>query len=225
MQKLIILLFFILSFNGFSQNKTFDNVSIDDFISETQFGSDSPDDIEIIWWVPTEYWNIVFAQDPSTSDTESQEIIDMVKDYVVIMAIKGKIGIFGGITYNTKEEIKAITNVNYNGENLYMLEDDEINPDMINFISMIQPMMKNMIGPMGDNMQIFLYQSPKEKKILPIDPYSNNNLIFKLGSFEKGASLPLGCLLEEKLCPENQEELSGKWNFCPIHGSELKSKS
>ena len=221
---ILFILVLIFSSSLFSQNKPFEKVSIDDFITETQFGSDSPDDIEIIWWVPTEYWSVVFSQDPTASEAEKEGIIEMLKDYVVVLVIKGNVGFFGGITYSSLDDIKPITNVNYKGEKLTMVDDKKVSPDMLNFISMIKPMMRNMMGPMGENMHLFLYQSPANKSLLPIDPYSTNNLSFTLGDFNKDIDLPLSCLLEEKICPNDKQELNGKWNFCPTHGAKLEVK-
>jgi len=207
--------------SSFSQKKAFEEVSIDEIITETQYGSDSSDDLELIWWVPTEYWNIVFAQDNTASDAESEAIIEMVEDYVLVMAIKGKIGLFGGITYDTKETIQSILEVTYQGGKLRMLNDKDLSPDLVSFISLIQPMMKNMMGPMGENMQIFMFQNPEGKSVLPINPYEQNDLAFKLGTFNKNVSLPLGSLLEQKTCPEDSQKHSGKWTFCPYHGIKL----
>lgn len=221
---LILAFVFVFSLQCFAQKKALNQVSIDAFISETQYSSDNPDNIEMIWWLPTEYWNVVFSQDQTTSKADQDAIISMLKDFVVVVAIKGKVGMFGGITYETKEHIKAIINVSYKKEKLAMVSEDNIEPDMLNFLSIIKPMMKNMIGPMGENMQFFLFQAPKNNELLPIDPYSNNELTFALGDFEKDAELPLSCLLEEKICSEDNKTWNGKYNFCPIHGSELNNK-
>lgn len=227
MNKILLFLFFaILSTNSFSQIKAkpYEKVSIDGFITETQFGSDATDQMELIWWMPTEYWDIVFSQDPTTSKSEKEAIIELVKDYVLVLAVKGKIGIFGGVTYETEESIKSMTKVTYKNEELILLEKEEIGPDLINFLSMIQPMMKNMLGPMGENLVVLLYKNPVGNEVLPINPISEDSLIFELGEFHKNVSLPLGSLLEEKICPDDSEELNGKWNFCPMHGTKLEYK-
>jgi len=224
LQNFIKLALLIFPFLVFSQNKPFEKVNIDDFITETQYSGDSAIDLEVIWWIPTEYWNVIFAQDPMASAAELDAITDMLNDFVVVIAIKGKMGVFGGITYDTNENIRTLTEVNINGENLSMIEEDKITPDMVNFIGMIKPMMENMIGPMGENMQVMLFENPTNISLLPIDPYSEDELKFSLGSFEKMVQLPLSCLLEEKICPEDNESLNGKWNYCPIHGSKLNNK-
>ncbi|WP_347923895.1 hypothetical protein [Pontimicrobium sp. SW4] len=223
-KKIIQLVLIILPFLGFSQNKSFEEVNIDAFINETQYSGDSANDLEVIWWIPTEYWNVIFAQDPMASAAELDAITDMLKEFVIVITIKGKMGVFGGITYDKKENIRSLTEVSINGENLSMIEEDNITPDMVNFVGMIKPMMENMIGPMGENMQVMLFENPKNKSLLPINPYSTDELKFSLGDFEKKVKLPLSCLLEDKQCPDDNEALNGKWNFCPIHGSKLINK-
>ncbi|MBC2844197.1 hypothetical protein [Winogradskyella flava] len=217
------LYFIIISISG--QNKKFEEVSIDDFLTETQYGSDNADTIDIIWWIPTEYWNVVFSQDPTTSISDTEDIVNLVKDYVFVMALKGKIGTFGGITYDDENIVREQLNVNYMNTDLKRVDNDNLNPDIVNFLSMMKPMMKNMMGPMGENMQFIVFESPDRKNnVIPIDPYSSETIKFELGDFKKDVMLPLACLLEEKVCPETDEEHNGKWTFCPYHGVKLVDK-
>lgn len=197
------------------------DVSIDDFTSETQFTSEQTDQVDLIWWIPKEYWEVIFANDETVSNEESKAIVDLLQNYLVLMVVKGKVGIFGGVTYDSKEHMKAITKVIYKTVPLEMVNQNTVNPDLLNFLSMIQPMMKNMLGSMGENMQFFLFGSPKKNNVLPVDPYSNEVVIFELGDFKKEVQLPLGCLLEEKKCPTDDKLHSGKWKYCPYHGDEL----
>ncbi|WP_111682322.1 hypothetical protein [Winogradskyella tangerina] len=224
--KIFFTLLAVLSFSFITaQQKSFEEVSIDELTTDTQYASDSPDAVELIWWIPTEYWNVVFSQDPTASESETEQIIDLVEDYVFVMVLKGKVGMFGGITYEDESIIKKQINVTYKGEELKMIETDDLNPDTMNFISMMKPMMKNLMGAMGENMQFYVFESPdKNNKIIPIDPYGTESLKFELGEFSKEVSLPLASLLEEKICPETNKEHSGKWSYCPFHGVKLEEK-
>lgn len=227
MKKITTLLcLFLCSIIIGAQNKKFEEVSLDDIMSETQYGSDASDTIDLIWWIPTEYWNVVFSQDPSTSASDTEQIVGLVEDYVFVMVLKGKIGTFGGVTYDNEQVVKDQMKVNYKDTDLKRIEDDDLNPDIINFLSMMKPMMKNMMGPMGENMHFIVFESPDRKNnVIPIDPYSSETIKFELGEFKKEVSLPLACLLEEKVCPETNEEHNGKWTFCPYHGVKLIEKN
>jgi len=226
MRKIIpIIALFVATTSLNAQNKKFEEVSIDEFMTETQYGSDTSDTIDLIWWIPTEYWNVVFSQDPTTTERDTKEIVNLVEDYVFVMVLKGKIGTFGGITYDSESEVKELMKINYKDVDLVRIEDDDLNPDIENFLSIMRPMMKNMMGAMGENMQFIVFESPDRKNnVIPIDPYSSETIKFELGDFKKDVKLPLACLLEEKVCPETNEELNGKYSYCPYCGTELVAK-
>ena len=99
-----------------------------------------------------------------------------------------------------------------------LLSEDDLEPDIKNFISVIAPMMKNMLGQMGENMQVFIYKNDKKQ---PIDVFGNGNFEMELGDFKTKIEFPLASLLLEKKCPEDQKLYNGKWSFCPYHGKEL----
>ncbi|TYA70009.1 hypothetical protein [Seonamhaeicola marinus] len=224
MNKTFFTLAFVCLFQmSFSQRKDFKEVSIDQLITETQFSSDDTDSIELIWWMPTEYWDVVFSQDDTVSASEKEAIISLLKDYVAVIAVKGKIGLFGGITYSPKDAVEDAMKVKFKDEILELVKEEDYNPDLLNFLSAIKPMLKNMLGSMGENMQILLYKDPGFKKILPVDPYGSDALHFILGDFKAKADLPLGSLLKEKVCKNCSKLLSGKWSYCPYDGTALSA--
>ena len=102
--------------------------------------------------------------------------------------------------------------------------EDEISADFTNFLMIIQPMIGNMLGQMGNNIHFVLFKSIRGNEVLPINPLKEDVLSIKLGSFENKIELPLSSLLMEKKCPEDQLLYSGKWNFCPLHGKKLMSQ-
>ena len=217
-KKIIIVLILIFSSVSFSQKKEILNVNIDDLMTETQKVNDATDSIEMIWWMPIEYWSVVLAKDASTNNADAKNIINLLKDYVILIAVKGDVGLFGGITYKERELIKKELKIFYNGSKLKLLSEDDLNPDLKNFITAIGPMMKNMLGQMGENMQVFIYQDDKKQ---PIDVYGNGNLDLELGDFKPRIEFPLGSLILEKKCPEGGKLFNGKWSYCPLHGKKL----
>ncbi|MCH9660463.1 MAG: hypothetical protein K0U54_06085 [Bacteroidetes bacterium] len=207
-----------------AQKKDIKQVSIDALLTETQFSSDAPDDLEMVWWLPQVFWEVSFAQDETTTAADIQALKDMFADYELFAVVKGKIGYFGGITYTPLEEIQEILKITYNGQELAMTDMKDIPSDLINFLTIVQPMMSNMLGPMGENMHFIFMENNPTQAVLPINPIGNSPLEIELGTFKTGPDLPLGSLLEEKLCPKDQKMLSGKWTYCPFHGTELKAK-
>jgi len=225
MKKLLFILSLLIVNFSAGQSKAFSDISIDDLLTETQLSSDNTDYVEMIWWMPTEYWRTILSQDPSISQAEIDEIVALVEDYVFIAAVKGKIGMFGGVTFEKEDVVRKMLKVSYQDKPLNLLSESELNADLQNFITMMKPMMANMLGSMGENMHFLVLENKDQSKLeSPIDPYSYHKLEFELGDFKKEIDLPLASLLEEKICPKTNKELNGKWNYCPIHGTELKKK-
>ncbi|MEE4001116.1 hypothetical protein V1T75_12300 [Tenacibaculum sp. FZY0031] len=215
--KYLIILSFFLSVTVFSQKKEFVDVNIDKLIGETQM-SNSSGEIEVIWWIPTEFWQVALSRDRAIADNEKELMINTLKEYVFVVFIKGKVGVFGGVTYVNKELIEQNATVFYNGNRLKKLKNEEIPSDLQNMVGFMKPMMKNMLGQMGENMQFIVFKNNENSVI---DPYKEGNLTFNLFKFKPEIELPLGSLLMEKKCVEGNKLFNGKWNYCPYHGKGL----
>lgn len=206
---------------AFSQNKKPEEVSIDAIMSETQFVSDRTDAMEMIWWIPFEFWEVTGVQDPATSQDDINAMKELFEGIEIFAIVKGNIGYFGGVTYMPLSEILKEFEVTYKGEILTLLEPLEISPDLLNFASMMTPMMSNLFGEMGKNMHFVFMTKDSSNETFSIDALGNGKINIALGDFEKVIQLPLSSLLLEKKCIKEGELYSGKWNFCPIHGSKL----
>ncbi|PVW14188.1 hypothetical protein [Marixanthomonas spongiae] len=221
MRKLLIILLLVSSVSVYSQEKDLTNVSIDGLLGETQFSNDHPDAMELVWWIPTEFWEISFLQDGSSSEADIQALKALFEGYELFAIVKGKIGYFGGITYEPLEAILKELKVRYKNTDLKPVQKEEIPSDLLNFLSAMQPMMANLFGTMGENMHFVLMQDSSSKTVLPIKATGNDNLTITLADFTKEVDLPLSKLLKEKVCPVDNAMHSGKWHFCPFHGKEL----
>ncbi|MBW2936978.1 hypothetical protein KXJ69_02610 [Aureisphaera sp. CAU 1614] len=205
----------------FAQNKNLTDVSLEAFMSETQYSSDSDNQIQMIWWLPQIFWEISFSQDPNSSEEEMSAIREMFEGYELFAIIDANIGYFGGLTYNSLEDILPTFSISLNGEPFKIVPNSSISADLSNFLTIMKPMMGNMLGPMGENIHFVFMEAPSSAKMKSIDPYKNLLLTLEMGSFKQDVELPLSSLLIEKKCSVDGKLFSGKWNFCPIHGKAL----
>lgn len=113
MKNILIALFVLCGIPGFSQEKDIKDVSIDGMLNETQFSSDNPKMMEFVWWLPREFWEASYAQDPTSSEADYEELNKMFQDFELFGIIQGEIGHFGGITYYTKDTILKNLNIQY----------------------------------------------------------------------------------------------------------------
>ena len=218
------ILFFIITVCifeiGLSQYKQPEEVKFDAFLTEIQYSSDNPDAIEMVFWLPTKFWEISVAQDASLTYDDFVAIKELLENYELFAVVDGEIGYFGGVTYKTAEETLKGLSIFYQGEKLKIVDPKELSSDLIAFTSMMKPMMANMMGPMGENMH-FIFMSRSSGNI---DPYAEDNFLLELDDFKREVDLPLESLLEEKECPKDGKLHSGKWTYCPFHGVKLISK-
>lgn len=198
-------------------------IDLNALLKDTQLLSQNPKVMRMTWWVPEEFWWASFANDPNITPEQSEEIISVLRPYLIVVGVNAAIGTFAGMTFMPKEVLRdTIEVIDANGVRYSPFTDEEVDPDAVNFLSMMGPVMKNMAGPMGENMHFFLF--PKEGKdgTQIADPFSESFFKVRIAGEEFTFRLPLGSLLPPKLCPTDGEELSGAWKFCPRHGDKLE---
>lgn len=197
-------------------------VELNALISETQRMSQTEDQMLIIWWIPEEYWRVSFEQNPIWTGNQIEGFLKVLRPYTVIAAVDGKIGAFGGMTFKSDVDIRAIIRTQDNEGTLYSpFKEDQIDADIKNFLSMMKPLLANVLGPMGQNIHFFLFPAKKENGQKIADVKSDGRFSVKLGERYFSWRLPLGSLLPQKICSVDMEKLNGAWKYCPWHGVEL----
>ena len=210
----------ILSHFAFSQDF---QPSVNDLVEETQRSTGDADKLRLVWWVPVEFWEVSLASDPSMTKEQLTEFIDVLDDYTMIGVIEGTVGPFGGITYESRNAIKEeLTITSTMGTVLRPLDDDDINPDAQNLLDMLKPIFSNMLGNMGENLQMMLFEGYESGLDRVADPKKEG--VFKVQVFEETLEwkLPLGSLMPPKTCPVDGQLLNGAWLYCPWHGKKLE---
>lgn len=189
-------------------------------VQETQKMSQAASELTLIWWIPDEYWQASFAQEQTVTPAQVEEFLKVVRPYTIIVAVDGKIGAFGAITYKTQDQIRSSLQFVDGKGNAYR-PYTQLDADITGFLSMMKPVLENMLGPMGQNMHFFVFPgNGKDGKRLA-DPKSDGTFTVKLDERDFRWRLPLGSLLPPKICPKCKEKLSGAYKYCPYDGTKL----
>lgn len=200
-------------------------VNLNALLEETQMMSEGADDLTIVWWVPVEFWKASFAQDPSVSKTDAENILKALGPYTIIAAVDGKIGTFGGVTYSSESYLRTNTTIkDVRGKVYKPLSNSSIDADALSLLSTMKPVLENILGPMGQNMHFLVFPGTDDNGLVLADPRKEGIMTVTLGANSFKYRLPLGSLLPPKVCPVDGEEMSGAWKYCPWHGTELKLK-
>ena len=202
-----------------------DDFNINTFIQETQKQTPDPDRVTLAWWLPEEFWEWSLTQNQAVSDQGMEEFLEVLRPYLLVVVLDGRIGPLGGITFVGPKELSAsVAVVDATGQRYLPLDDDRISPDARNLASMMTPVLANMLGPMGENMA-FVYFHALTSDGAPIATTATTgtfSVVVAEQVFEW--STPLGSVLPSKVCPADGQALSGAWSYCPWHGEELVAK-
>src|SRR5579863_2507436 len=86
-------------------------------VKETQQSSNEPGYIAMVWWMPTEYWEIATERN-GLSGEKAKERFAPLRRYTVLAVVVGKIGI-GNVNYISETEIRDATTLRDSDGNVY----------------------------------------------------------------------------------------------------------
>jgi hypothetical protein len=207
----------------FSSVICYSQTTLDRLINETQLSSPSSDKVDLVWWIPDEFWIESFKSDPTMTEEQKQEWISMLSDYSIFIVLSGDVGSFGQVSYKSEELIhKNVSLKDRYNKRYYPLSLNEINSETKYLLEICHQVLGSTIGDMGKNMNwvIFTNQNHKEESLL--DPYIPGEFIVSLYNEDYKFRCPLGSLIPAKSCPIDNEKLNGAWEYCPWHGKELR---
>ncbi len=218
--NLLIFLFLFSTLSIFSQNF---KVNLNNLTEQTQLSSESSDAMRMVWWIPVEFWETVFREDGSISEEEIIETIEIFKKHTIVGIVDGKIGVLGTVKYNTFEEIKQNTTIIDNLDNTYKpLNDNKIDEDTSMILEMMKPMLSSMLGNLGQNFHFLVFDNKNIEGNNLVEPTKKGTFTVKLRDELYTFRLPIGALLPDKQCSEDNEMLNGAWSYCPWHGNKLQ---
>lgn len=221
-KTLFLLAFFTITFS-FGQNtqsaKNINKVDISDFIKEIQVIKKEGDNYKMVWWIPNEYWKVALRGTDVAPAEFINQVIDIFEGYILIGTLHTEINAFGGM----KPKATKIQLKDKKGNIYDVIDESELPSEYVEMLKTLKPAMANTLGNLGKQMRFHVFKkSGKDGKPIahPTQAGEFTVLFNKENKFT--FKLPLACLVEEKVCPEDGELLNGNWEYCPWHGKKLK---
>ncbi|MAX81073.1 MAG: hypothetical protein CL843_12980 [Crocinitomicaceae bacterium] len=218
-KQIISILTCITLFCSFSA--TAQRSQINALTDETQLLSNEDDKMRIVWWIPSEFWQIALAEEGSVSQDQIDAFIEVFDQYTLFAMADGDISTFGNVSYKTKNEIINSTYIITDDKEYHPIPTSEVSGDMTVILGMFTPVLANMLGTMGENMHFIVFQPENEKGNPLINPTEKGAFTIMLAGEAFNFRLPVGALMPAKWCEKDQEEFNGAWNYCPYCGSKL----
>lgn len=191
---------------------------------DTQRTVQDPSSIIMVWWIPTEYWGAVLKDNPGITPEVLKQFETTLGSYMLFAVAALDIGPMGGMTSRGRPKIEANSQLLMDGKPVPLLTDKEIGADAQNFVSMMKPMMANMLGQFGQGMEFMLYPNPATKGGAKISAVNEGQFAYKSFGNEFKWRLPIGSLLPPRKDPATGEEFPGDFKFNPYTGGKLDGK-
>ena len=197
---------------------------LDAIIKETQLTVGGKDTTGFVWWLPAEFWEQSAIEQGGTPE-QARNTFAAMHDYTMVIVAVGKVGI-GNINWRSENEIRSgISLRDSDGQSYSPLHD--ISGDAQGIISIVRPVLTNILGPMGQNLQILFFPAKSKMGKSIADPTRAGTFSVVLSNLtpqkesEFSWRLPLTSLSPPKFCPAGKERVEASWKFCPWHGVSL----
>ncbi|HCS21775.1 MAG TPA: hypothetical protein DIW47_14660 [Bacteroidetes bacterium] len=191
------------------------------FVRQTQIMKNSGNHIKLTWWIPTDYWEIALKDNPDVSPSQVSAIVSALEDYVLVCAANLESDGSGSLKKTSEADLrKGLSLLDENGKKYLPLEEDDIDAGALAIAGSVKPMFSKMLGDVGKGMHLYFFKVQSGGKNL-IHAGEKGNFTIVHSETEFKWELPLPILMPAKICPVDQAEMQGNWNYCPIHGNKL----
>lgn len=198
-------------------------IKIDQLLQETQKTSPSTDTVDLVWWIPPQFWASVLADSADVPEKTRLEIEDIFAQYTVVAAVKGSIGNLGVDKFVSDDEMRAqLRLVDPYGTSHAPLAADELDSRLTAMVQVLKPLMANVVGQMGTNLNFYAFPAKTQDGRPVADPLGAGKLTVKLGADEYAFRLPLGSLLPPRHDPASGEVFPGSYHYNPYTGAALQ---
>lgn len=201
-------------------------VKFGDLIRDLQRIDSPGNQLEMVWWMPPQYLEASFAQSQNASiDAKTaRQFIDLFTRYTVVAAVRGEVGGLGMDSYASEEELRSKLKIlDSAGQSYTPVPADKLDPKMSLIISILRPMFKQMIGELGNNLQIFVFPGKRPDGGPVADALGNGQFLVQLGDNQHRFRLPVASLLKPRVDPASGDSFPGSYNFNPYTGSALQA--
>lgn len=192
-------------------------------IQEIQQVKQSNTSMKLVWWIPTEYWQIAMQEQDHVTQAQVDYIKDAFDPYTIIVA--GDFSLeqsSSGLEFKVNNIKNSFALLDAKSVKVPPLKESEIDEMVVRMINdILKPLFGQMLGKTGTGVEVFIYKNRNAAGQKLLDPTKKGELQTKVGADLFKWNLPLVSLMEEKTCSVDQIKFPGNYLYCPFHGNKL----
>lgn len=198
-------------------------VDLQELVNETQRVRNVEKKMEMVWWIPQEFWEASFNSNPNVTDESKAQILGVLQDYQIVAVVYVKTSVAGFTEIASEPDILANVKFESDGKVIDAVPAAKITPGAQAILGAIKPLVTGMLGQLGQNMHFIVYPNRDGTKRL-VDPVLAGAFQVSLYDQVFDWRLPLASLLPKKVDPKTHEEFPGNFKFNPYTGGKLSGK-
>lgn len=217
MARLLIFLCIIsLTIHSHGQVKS-EKVDLMEMVQDLLITKKTNENITQVLWLPLEYWEIALAETQLGDEETKQKIMTIFNDYTIFSIVNVNVipGGFKGIP-------SVIKFTGTDNQTYEPIKAEDLPEDVSSLLEGIQPLLANMLGQFGKEMQLNVFKKTNSEETLIAGPLQKGQILVNVNDREFVYRLPLSSMVAKKICPKDNELLNGNWDYCPWHGKKLK---
>jgi hypothetical protein len=198
-------------------------VDLQELVRDTQQVRNVDSKMELVWWIPQEFWEASFAGNPNVTAASKAEFLGVLQDYQIVAVVYVKTSVAGFTEVAPEADILANLHFESDGKRIDPVEASKIAPGAQAILGAIRPLVTGMLGQLGQSMHFVVYPSRDGTKRL-VDPMQASAFQVSLYDQVFRWRLPLASLLPRKIDPKTHEEFPGNFDFNPYTGGKLSAQ-
>jgi hypothetical protein len=143
------------------------DIDFSGLVRETQQSPNEPGYVGLVWWIPTEYW-VLSSERMGVPAEKAKERYAPLQRYTVAALAFGKIGI-ANVNWLTEPEIRDNTLLR-DSEGITYPPLQKLTGDAEGLQSMLKPIFVNILGTMGQNIQLLFFPATNKTAKPIADP-------------------------------------------------------
>jgi hypothetical protein len=193
-------------------------------IKETEKVESGNHKMGIFWWIPPDFWEAAVRKQGYSAE-QARKVFAPFRGYNLFLIGVGDMGA-ANLIWTQEKEIKKNVALRDQHGNLYK-PLEETPKDVSSLISVMKPMLKNMMGDFGEGLQFVLFSAKDSSGTSFSDPRKSSEIFLDVSELMGPATstyswkLPLTSLTPPKYCSVGKEKVEANWKYCPWHGNKL----
>ena len=203
------------------------DIDVNAFTNETQVTEGGANSLDLIWWIPVEFWEATLRQSGDVTESQADLMLDILKNHSVLAVIQADISPFGAFHFHSQDDVRdglKVQSIDAAGNVRTISHTEPVDPDVQLFLGQMRPILAQAMGSMGENFYFFPLPAFDDQGERNPSPFESGLLRVTLqrddSELELDIELPIDSLFVPRVCP-NGKMAHVSWEYCPWGGEEL----